>query len=484
MQSTGRLVLLLCALVPALILLPIVLWKLHLPFISSTSGPEYRVFEIFAFCVSLTAILGAAFRLKRPVTNERDHNFPIILFTLLACYFAAQITEYRPLSSDWLSYQHAAQAILAGSNPYVDTGYLYPPLTASALATVFKAVVWASGLAGIPVDSGFAWQGVFYLYQCCQFFLVMGAAALCFRLGKMLGADGTTTATLVAVLFVFNAPLLRTIHFHQVNVWVFDLMMVAALFPHRSIMVGIALAVAIHLKLYAAVLLLPFLLLKRYAPVLWALIGIAVIVAVQTNWGTNTSVWQQYVAFVQVFPAGTTFRDNSLHSVVYNTLALATRMLALESDTFNFLVAGLTALATAGAVVYFIQRYRQREQTFRDAIREDTEAGSSIEWKRTWRGLGHTLDAIALALLISPLVWEHHYILALPLIIYAALTQERSAWPRVGIAAFLMLAIPIFDVFPFSYHRAAGLLLLLHTTSPRYYSSLQRNERWKMFSES
>ncbi len=450
-----------------LTLLPIVLWKLNLPFISSTSGPEYRVFEIFAWCVSLTTLSLAALQLKRPLASNSERNLPLIAFTLLALYFATQITEYRPQSSDWLSYQRAAQAVLAGSNPYLDTGYLYPPLTASALGMAFKVVSWGSGVAGISVNAELAWQGVFYLYQCGQFFLVMAAAALCFRLGMLLGGDGTTTATVVALLFVFNVPLHRTLSFHQVNVWVFDLMMVAVMFPHRSIVAGIALAVATHLKLYAAVLLFPFLFLKRFALVAWTLIGIAIIVALQTDWGTNTLIWQQYLAFVQVFPAGSTFRDNSLHSIISNTLAFIGRSFPMAPGTYQALVVGLTAVATATGVAYVIRRYRQREQTFREALREEVEVGSSVEWKRTWRGLGHTLDAIALGLLISPLVWEHHYLLVLPLIVYATLVRERSAWPRIGVATVLMLAIPVFDVFPFSYHRIAGLLLLLDTTSPR-----------------
>jgi hypothetical protein len=77
------------------------------------------------------------------------------------------------------------------------------------------------------------------------------------------------------------------------------------------------------------------------------------------------------------------------------------------------------------------------------------------------------IDAIALGLLISPVVWEHHYLLALPVLIWALANQETVAQlRRVGVSAFLIFVIPTFDIFPFSYHRLAGLLLLVATLPP------------------
>jgi len=42
---------------------------------------------------------------------------------------------------------------------------------------------------------------------------------------------------------------------------------------------------------------------------------------------------------------------------------------------------------------------------------------------------------------------------------------SKGLWP-IGIAAFLMFGLPRFDVMPQSYHRIAGLVLLLHGTPP------------------
>jgi hypothetical protein len=437
------------AAIPILTLLPIVLWRLNLPFISSTSGFEYRVFEIFAACVTLTVVALAALRLR--ASGERfEKKIPTLLFALLACYFVAQVTEYRPLSSDWNSYERAAQAILAGGNPYDDTGYLYPPMVALALAAAHKLVIWGGALLQVPVTTEFAWQGVFYLYQCAQFFLVIAAAALCFRLAQSLGATDIVAAVMVAVLFVFNIPVMRTLNFHQVNFWLLDLMLVAALFARSlPIAAGASLAIATHLKLYGAILLLPFLLMKHFRVVFWTTLGIAAIVLIQTDWGTNPSVWRQYIELSAAFPAGTMFRDNSLHSIVHNTLSFLNRLLHVEPDFFASLARAVTLLATGGALWYFGERWRTRAR--------------SAEPERFY---GNLFDAIALALIISPLVWEHHYILALPFIIYVAVTRGKEQPWRVGVGAFLICAVPVFDVFPLSYHRVAGLMLLLSASAP------------------
>jgi hypothetical protein len=73
---------------------------------------------------------------------------------------------------------------------------------------------------------------------------------------------------------------------------------------------------------------------------------------------------------------------------------------------------------------------------------------------------------LLIMMLLSPLVWEHHYVLTLPLGIWAlarvavpGTSQPRRI--RAVLAAALVYAPPTFDVFPFSYHRLAGLLWLV-----------------------
>jgi hypothetical protein len=458
----------------ALAFLPILLWKLDLPFISSTSGSEYRVFEIFAACVTLSAVLIAAARLRSLKGRPAQELIPVILFTLLACYFVAQVTEFRPQSSDWKSYEHAARAILEGKNPYQDTGYLYPPLTALALTSVYQVVTWGSGLVGVQAISDFVWQGVFYLYQCSQFFLVMSAIALCYRLARMLGTSATKSAILVSLLFVFNTPLLRTLYFHQVNLWVLDLILIAVL-SSSSMISGLALSIATHVKLYGGILFLPFLLMKRLSTAIWMIAGIAVIFLIQTRGGTDLSLWQQYIQSGNDFPVGTMFRDNSLHSIVDNTISFVAIALPIEPDAAEIAVRTSVLLLTVIVVIYFGKRWHIRERAFRNALRDVTADRDLWSADRLY---GIVFDAIAMALIISPLVWEHHYVLALPFVVWIAVTEgEEHPW-RIGAGTFLMFAVPVFDIYPISYHRIVGLMLLLSASYPKS-TVKQTSEFWK-----
>ena len=84
------------------------------------------------------------------------------------------------------------------------------------------------------------------------------------------------------------------------------------------------------------------------------------------------------------------------------------------------------------------------------------------------RLLGHTMDALALMLLISPMVWEHHYVMMLPVYVWTiTIVGRRKPW-LVLAAGLLLFALPTFDLYPFSYHRLAGLILTLWLTRPRY----------------
>jgi hypothetical protein len=76
------------------------------------------------------------------------------------------------------------------------------------------------------------------------------------------------------------------------------------------------------------------------------------------------------------------------------------------------------------------------------------------------------MDLLGLSLLISPLAWEHHYVMAVPIVVWAVSFGGQARLIRVGLATILVLCIPTFDVFPLSYHRILGLFLLLQSVQP------------------
>ena len=66
-----------------------------------------------------------------------------------------------------------------------------------------------------------------------------------------------------------------------------------------------------------------------------------------------------------------------------------------------------------------------------------------------------------MSLLLNPVVWGHHYLTAAPIIIWAVTQSFHSRRTCIGIAATLMKVWPSFDVFPLSFSRLAGLIVLL-----------------------
>jgi hypothetical protein len=55
-------------------------------------------------------------------------------------------------------------------------------------------------------------------------------------------------------------------------------------------------------------------------------------------------------------------------------------------------------IASIGVLIWFSKRFIERERAF-------TQDGTS-EWSRESRALGHLMDAVALILIISPIVWN------------------------------------------------------------------------------
>jgi hypothetical protein len=87
------------------------------------------------------------------------------------------------------------------------------------------------------------------------------------------------------------------------------------------------------------------------------------------------------------------------------------------------------------------------------------------------------LESLPLILLISPLVWEHHYVLIIPYCLWLLTRKNVQQNGLAFLGAFLVFAIPTFDLFPFSFNRILGLLLMLRSSlHGRSKSELKKND--------
>lgn len=484
----------------AVALVPLVIWQVGGEWVSNTYGKPYEPFELLGFTSSAAVLGGAAWELRRRRGRPWWEWLPVLLLLLVDLCYITLISEHSIKMWDWGCYEGAARALNEGVNPYVGSCYYYPPFTAQALAVIYRVLKRACELLGLETSRLFVWNLVFYFYQCGQLLMVHLAFVLCYRWARNLGVGRAASAIAVAVLLVCNNALFRTLWYNQVNLWVLNLVLAAVLWMPRWPMVsGLAVALAGHIKLYPLILLGPWTLMRRakgrwhtWIAVAACLVGAGGIVLMQTKLGRDWLIWQQYLAAPFSDPKIVYFRNNSLYSVIYNIL----RMAGVDVATSRADDA-LRWAATLGMFAWFGLRFLERElgkgigHRVSGIVLSSTPPTPHPIAYPLYPLYGHSADALALALLVSPSAWEHHFVFALPLVLWAIAaalpnplpsipdTLSPIPYPRllpIGLAAALMLATPTFDLFPFSYGRIAGLLLLLAITPPTALPAAQSRD--------
>ncbi len=433
------------------LLLPLWLARSNSAWIGATDKSR-QVFELFGFTESLALLLILALEARRhPWRNTRRAIIalaPLLLSFLLLGFLVEGAAEK---SWDYRCYEEAAQALWQGKNPYEGTAYLYPPLTAEALAAVHGVVAWSHGARTVTGEA--RWLEVFYLFQASQLFLVQLVYLLLTTWLRQLRVPRLRATLFSALLLAINNPLLRTLEFNQVNLWVL-LAVLATLVGFRQApwVSGLALACGAHIKLYPLLMGGALALLRRFKALGALVIGSVAILAAQLGWSEGVQTWQQFIAASRHFPETSLYRDSSLKGIVGK---LAERLLP-AADTW---VPSLVVVLSMLVLFWLLRRYLHRRRGLGSA-----DAG----YEATLRVERETLvDAVSAMLLLSPMVWEHHYVLALPVAAHALATRRHQHPRAVWLGTLLLFALPTFDVFLASSHRLVGLLMLVWATEPR-----------------
>jgi hypothetical protein len=199
---------------------------------------------------------------------------------------------------------------------------------------------------------------------------------------------------------------------------------------------------------------------RRWRALAWSAGWLAAIAFALADFGRDFRLWSWFAEFArQDFPGEIALRNSSAHAIAYN----ATRFLTGAPRA----VAPLALAAALGFAAWYLARAGLRERALR-AARGAPGADAPLEARAF---AAHGADALAFSLLVSPSVWEHHYVLALPLALWAVALRGRERPAQVALGVFLMLGMPTFDLFPLSLHRLAGMLWLLALTPARRLDS-------------
>lgn len=454
-----------------IVFIPLLIWKSKVPIIARTydgSAPgmmDSQPFELFGLLSSIFLIVVAWINIKIQKKVTLKSLIPIILPLLVSLQILFILLEdSHPKSGDYLCYENAAQAIVNGMNPYTVylKCYLYPPLQAQALALTYHFIDWRLSFLSTNITE--KWNIVFYLYQCTQFIQIILAYYLTNLLAQKMGLKIIPSSLIVSALFLFNNPLFRTIKFNQINIWILNCFLLAVLWlPRHPFIAGLAVALGAHIKLYTFVLLLPWGLTRKWRSIVGILTGFLSILFVQTGFGNNLVLWQNFlVYFTTRIEKPSNYRNSSIWSFFYNLVKIPARFTHVSIfDFVPFLVFAINILI----IIWFIIRIIKRERIYIIFLKAN-DFNISNSWNEIYRLYGHSIDAIALGLLISPSVWEHHYVIAIPIALWAIVACRQEYPLLVGIGIFLIFCLPTFDIFPLSHHRLLGLLILVFLTSP------------------
>ncbi|NUQ85634.1 MAG: DUF2029 domain-containing protein [Anaerolineales bacterium] len=427
--------------------------------VRATSTSWEHLFGLFGFCVFCT-ILYTAYADYRSTSAPSSRRLMMIGIPILICLFMlVNVAEHSQKSWDYVQYETAFRSIVVEDNPYRSTRYLYPPIFAEAMAAVYRAGTWFLPAVGISPEESSLWMFVFYVHQSGLLYAILLAYYLSLQLAEMASLTPFKGMLFVSGLFLFNTPLLRTVIYNQVNFYILVSVLVAILaLARRPFLSGVAIAVGGLIKLYPYALIAPLFAIRKWRALIGAAIGSVGMIAVQTNAFRDLLSWKQFGRFYLSFPVereSAWFRNSSVLSFLRNSLDFAgapSELLTPLFGTITLIILGWIAL-----------RFAQREKLYARSLETSSQLPSGND---SYRSIGHLTDFSVLSLLIAPSAWEHHYVIAMPLAIWAFALAGRRAPVHLMIILVLVFVMPVFNIFPFSYLRTAGLILLLVLTSP------------------
>lgn len=429
--------------------LPLLFLSLDLPIMPLITTTSERLFTVFGFCMWCVLFVAACRELKAHPGVSLEKGFLILLPIFVSFFFLVLIVEYAGKSFDYEVYEYAYQAVALGKNPYKGSFYFYPPLPAQGMAYLYSI---GKRLLDPALDSHLF---VFYMHQCIQFFLCNLAYQLSSRLAARLNFPDLQNKFIVTGLFLFNFPLVRMLHLNQINLYILNTTLIALLalsrFPFLS---GTAIMLGGLIKLYPLIMGAPLLVMKKWRALLGAFVSGFVIVLLQTNFGRDFRLWTQFLRFFVSFPT-----DRESSEWIRNTTFLSlARNLSRFTGLSESVITPFYIISTLAVIIWIALRFYRREKTYRTL--------PSGEGTETYRNFGHLLDFASLALLVTPSAWDHHYVIAIPLALWAIALRGKDKPGWVGFATVCIFVLPPFDIFPFSYLRMFGVIALLVLTSP------------------
>lgn len=449
---------------------PLVWWVTH----GATDASFNTLVQINGIAILFTVAAVSATLMHAQKRDTRAISITAAIAFVSAFLLAAINNSGSHPNFDYQCVQNAAVNIVERKEFYGEaTGYvLYPPMYAGSMHAAYKAVGAVAKLFHWHPNMLQAFNVVFYLFQNLQSLAMVGLIWLSYRFTSVC-ADITDAferknsklfaAGISCAVVGMNWPIYGTIQWNQVNIFVTCLVLFALTFVNtRHIARGFAVAAGIHLKAYPGLLIPAFLLSKDWKAAAYATVFTAVLAALTTAqfgvgvWQTYFHTAHEFINKIMMNPPTYMVDGSNLWSLVFCTgktfgTIFGTRQL------FNVAATGQIATALKLCIcLFFAWRLisRQRAQRSAKAV------------SKTYLLFDNACDFLSVGLLVGPTTLNHHYVLAIPVMLWTIV--------RSGLRAPFLVFVGCVMMSNFQSHLASlmtlapiGLLLLASARSTK-----------------
>ena len=378
-------------------------------------------------------LIGVPLWLSQAPRFARRHAAFHVVFILIGFAYLNLVREPHKVGDDPTTYGDFGAYFLAAvdmsqGQPIAQDRwrqYLYPPLLATLLAPM------------VPLGMDRAAQ-LFHLLNYGALLLLL--ILLYLTLQRFRFSTELAAIALLGML-VANVPLSQTLYYRQINLHVANLVLLSILlFGTHNFGSAFALSLAIHLKVYPLVLVLPFLYGKEWRWCLWFVTAHLLIVGA-------TSALNSPRYYVECFRqlsrlSETSLQNASVDSLLYHTL----RLLQLPPRPWGSIIAHGVRLVWAVGILTVWGQLLHRD------LFEETGSWGVV--------LNSYVILPVMMLAVSPSIWSHHFVfLMLPMLVWISVLREAWEFWLYGFAYAFMFLFPTYAIYPVSYVRLLALLL-------------------------
>jgi hypothetical protein len=381
-------------------------------------GTSNTIFFLWTLCGVLAFSISLVFDLK----NHRVDSKKVGLYVVVVRY----LVMIGALNSDctmhdYRAYEQAAMSFVNGGDLYIRAYHANFPLVGECIGKAYQGIRLAFLQSHWSITNDACLAGIFYLFQCLQLYSVAIGYWLSTKLLSRWGLPAKRSTIICTCLWLLSWPIYLSIEYGQINLMMLDLTLLALLWSESwPVIAGILLAVAFFLKFYPLGVIAAAIICKRWKLTGAFLAGLLIMVSLQTYAG-GTGIWMQMLQSAQDRLLSNPAIDGEVQTQpsITNAALIICRVFArdLTGDATNYLWIVSFVLRSL-IVLWFGWRSFVRQKTY-NQTRTIVPNSSNTPNAALTCFYAQAQDFLMLELLVSPHVWQMHYVMALPAILWA-----------------------------------------------------------------